>query len=103
MLFIFYPATKVFWACGMRSHQLLPLSVRLAFPCFQPPLVMNGNPVGGGGGRERGVREGARTDVSLCQRISSLRNGAGDWQLTEQGQVAGVLGVEGAAQGTAWI
>lgn len=54
MLFSFYPATKVFWACGMRSHQLLPLSVRLAFPCFQPPLVMNGNPAGGGGGRERG-------------------------------------------------
>ena len=54
-------------------------------------------------GAGAGVREGARTDVSLRQRISSLRNGAGDWQLTEQGQVAGVLGVEGVAQGTAWI
>lgn len=73
MLFSF-TCNKVFWACGMRSHQLLPLSVRLAFPCFQPPLVMNGNPAGGGGGGERGVvGEGARTDVSALPEDIEFR------------------------------
>ena len=32
--------------------------VRLAFPCFLPPLVMNGNPAGGGGGQELGSERG---------------------------------------------
>lgn len=77
----------------MRSHQLLPLSVRLAslFSASSgDEMETRLGAVGAGAG---GSGRGARTDVSLCQRISSLHNGAGDWQLTEQGQVAGVLGL----------